>query len=96
MEDSFVGKLISLINIGKEIEEKLRAVGINTADELRKVGSKEAFFRLKMQYPNVCLVHLYTLEGAIFGIPFNQLSEEMKRDLKEYGDGLKQVGKERE
>jgi len=84
-----MGELTSLMNIGKEIKEKLRAVGINTADELRKIGSREAFFRLKMQYPNVCLVHLYTLEGAILGIPYNQLPEEMKRDLKEYGDGLK-------
>lgn len=31
----------------------------------------------------VCLVHLYTLEGAITNTGFNCLSEEKKKELKE-------------
>ena len=76
-------------NIGKEIEKKLKSIEICSAEELKRAGSKEAFFRLKTRYPNVCLVHLYTLQGAIDDIEYNQLSEETKRDLKEFSDKLK-------
>ena len=44
---------------------KLAAVGIDTPDKLREAGSTEAFFRLKVVFPEICLVHLYALEGAI-------------------------------
>lgn len=81
--------LTTMINIGKEMASKLKSVDINTAEELIDVGSKEAFFRLKTKYPQVCLVHLYTLEGAIQNIEFNCLSEETKANLKEFSDSLK-------
>lgn len=81
--------LTAMINIGKEMAGKLKSVDINTAEELVEVGSKEAFFRLKTKYPQVCLVHLYTLEGAIQNVEFNCLSEETKANLKEFSDSLK-------
>ena len=82
-------ELTSLRNIGKKIEKKLKSVDISTAEELRNVGSKEAFCRLKLHYPNVCLVYLYTLEGAISGIEYNQLPEDVKQNLRDYSNGLK-------
>ena len=54
-----------MLNIGKEIEKKLKSIGICSTEELKQTGSKEAFLRLKTRYSNVCLVHLYTLQGAI-------------------------------
>lgn len=60
-----MAELTSMMNIGSEMKKKLFSVGISTAEELIFTGSKEAFSRLKKAYPNVCLVHLYTLEGAI-------------------------------
>ncbi len=82
-------ELISMRNIGKELERKLKIIGINSAEDLKKIGSKEAFFKLKMRFPEVCLVHLYTLEGAITDTDFNKLSEETKKDLKEFSDEWK-------
>ncbi len=82
-------ELNSMLNIGKEIEKKLKSIGICSADELTQTGSKEAFLRLKMRFPNVCLVHLYTLQGAIDNIEYNQLTDEVKRDLKNFSDNLK-------
>ena len=82
-------ELTSMRNIGKEIEKKLKSIEICSAEELKQVGSKEAFFRLKARYSNVCLVHLYTLQGAIDNIEYNQLSEATKRDLNEFSDKLK-------
>ncbi len=81
--------LTSMLNIGKEMERKLISVGIESSEELIETGAKDAFLRLKQKYPNVCLVHLYTLEGAINEIEFNRLSEDKKRELKEFSDFLK-------
>lgn len=78
-----------MMNIGKEMEKKLASVGIESSGKLMEVGAKDAFLRLKQKYPNVCLVHLYTLEGAIQNIEFNSLSEDKKRELKEFSDFLK-------
>ena len=84
-----MAELTAMLNIGKEIEKKLKSIDISSAEELTQIGSKEAFFRLKMRYSNLCLVHLYTLQGAIDNIPYNQLSYEVKRDLKSFSDNLK-------
>lgn len=84
-----MAELNSMLNIGKEIEKKLISVGVDSSEELIQTGSKEAFFRLKLQYSNVCLVHLYTLQGAIDNIEYNQLPEEVKHDLKSFSDNLK-------
>ncbi|MDE6585743.1 MAG: TfoX/Sxy family protein [Clostridia bacterium] len=81
--------LTTLTNIGKEMASKLKSVEINCVEKLIELGSKEAFFRLKTKYPQVCLVHLYTLEGAIENVEFNSLSEETKADLKAFSDSLK-------
>lgn len=83
-----MAKLASMRNIGKEMERKLEAIGIGSAEELIQTGSKEAFLRLKVRFPNVCLVHLYTLQGAIDGIEYNRLTDAVKRDLKRFSDGL--------
>lgn len=82
-------ELTSMQNIGKEMASKLKSVDINTAEELIELGAKEAFCRLKEKYPNVCLVHLYTLEGAIQNVEFNNLSEKTKASLKAFSDSLK-------
>ena len=84
-----MAELTSLRNIGKELERKLKSIGIFTAEELKEAGSKDAFFKLKLHYPNVCLVHLYTLEGAISDVEYNQLPEDVKCTLKEFSDSLK-------
>ena len=84
-----MSELTSLRNIGKELDKKLRSINITTADELKTVGSEEAFVRLKTLYPNVCLVHLYSLEGAIMDVDYNQLSDNVKKRLKEFSDKWK-------
>jgi len=83
-----MSELTTLRNIGKEIEKKLKFIGITTAEELKEVGSNEAFIRLKLHYPNVCLVHLYSLEGAVSDTEYNQLSDDVKKRLKEFSSQL--------
>ncbi len=69
--------------------KKLTSVGIDSAEKLIQTGAKQAFIKLKSAYPQVCLVHLYALEGAIENVEFNALSEDKKRELKELSDFLK-------
>lgn len=84
-----MAELTSMMNIGKEMARKLTSVGIDSAEKLMETGSKQAFLRLKEAYPRVCLVHLYTLEGAVTMTEFNGLSKETKKDLKAFNDSLK-------
>ncbi|MDE6733039.1 MAG: TfoX/Sxy family protein [Oscillospiraceae bacterium] len=84
-----MSELTAMMNIGKEMEIKLISVGIDTPERLIELGSKQAFAKLKEAYPNVCLVHLYTLEGAIYNTEYNRLSEDTKRELKSFSDSLK-------
>lgn len=81
--------LTGLKSIGKEMEKKLNEIGVYTQEDLIEIGSKEAFFRIKELHPEVCLVHLYTLEGAATDTEYNMLSEETKKDLKAFSDLFK-------
>lgn len=73
---------VTTLGLGKTMEKKLHTVGIHTAEELKKTGSREAVFRLKAQYPNTCVVILYHLESAIRGITMQQLDPASKAELK--------------
>lgn len=76
-------------NIGKVVERQLEEVGITTCDQLIEVGSKEAFARIRNIDSSACLNRLYALEGAIQGIRWHYLSQEVKNDLKEYFQRVK-------
>ena len=84
--------LTTMRNIGGEMARKLRAGGIGSREELLEAGAKEAFFRLKIRWPQVCLVHLYALEGAVRDVDFNALPQETKEDLKTFNDYLRNGG----
>ena len=81
--------LQSLKNIGPELERKLTSVGISTAEELKSIGSEEAYFRMKLTYPSVCLVYLQALEGAVSDTAYNKLPEDVMKRLKAFSDNLK-------
>lgn len=81
--------LTSMMNIGREMERKLISVGIGCAEELLAVGAREAYRRLKERYSNVCLVHLYTLEGAVQNREYNSFSRETRAELKAFSDSCK-------
>ena len=65
-----MAELTSMMNIGKEMARKLDSVGIGSAEELVRLGAEQAFLKVKERYPNVCLVHLYALEGAVCNVEF--------------------------
>lgn len=75
---------VTSLGLGRTMEKKLHSVGIHSAEELVEIGSKQAVFRLKAQYPNTCVVILYHLEAAIRGMEIKQLSDTCKTELKTY------------
>jgi len=81
-------ELSTMKNLGPVMTQKLNAVGIMSAEELVRIGSKEAFLRMKTAYPNVCHIHLYVLQGAIDNVLFNLLAADVKAELKAFSDGL--------
>ena len=77
--------LSGLPNIEKKLEEKLILLGITSVSDLNYVGSKEAYARMKLIFPqDAGLTLLYALEGAIRGINWQFLKEEIKSDLKKF------------
>lgn len=79
-----MGELSKLPNIGKTVEEQLNQVGINTADELKGIGAKEAWLKIQKIDESACIHRLMALEGAIRGVKKAMLPDEVKADLKEF------------
>lgn len=79
-----MGKLSELPNIGAELERQLNDVGIFTAEELKSVGSREAWTRIYIYDPSACVNRLMALEGAIRGVRWHYLDAETKEELKEF------------
>lgn len=75
---------LSSLGFGKTMEKKLHSVGIHSAEQLTEMGSRQALFRLKAQYPNTCAVILYYLEAAIRGVSIKELDAACKSELKTY------------
>ncbi len=81
--------LSSLPNVGKVLEQNLIAIGIKTPEQLREIGSKEAFVRIRLQTdPGACLHMLYGIEGAVRGVRDTLLSAETKQELKAFYNAL--------
>ena len=79
-----MGELSKLPNIGKKVEEQLIQVGIASADDLKRIGAKEAWLKIQEIDESACIHRLMALEGAIQGVKKTMLSDETKADLKEF------------
>ena len=79
-----MGELSKLPNIGKVLEEQLNDVGINIIDEMIDIGSKEAWLKIKEIDESACINRLMALEGAIQNIRWHDLSENDKKNLKDF------------
>ena len=79
-----MAELSKLPNIGKKVEEQLLQVGINSADELMRIGAKAALLKIQEIDESACINRLMALEGAIQGVKKTMLSDDVKADLKEF------------
>lgn len=79
-----MGELSKLPNIAAKLEAQLAHAGITTEEDLRKVGSREAWLRILADDPSACLMRLSALEGAIQGMRWHYLDDETKKSLKAF------------
>ena len=82
--DEFMGELTKLPNIAAKLESQLADVGITTIEQLKQVGSREAWLRILFRDPSACIMRLSALEGAIQGMRWHYLDDETKKSLKEF------------
>jgi len=76
-------ELTSLPNIGKEMKKQLNAIGINTPEVLVATGSREAWLRIRA-IETAFYNRLCGLEGAIQGIRWHYLDDNLKKELKSF------------
>ena len=60
-----MGELSKLPNIGPKVEEQLQEVGITTYEQLKEMGSQQAWLKIKAIDDSACMHRLLALEGAI-------------------------------
>lgn len=77
-------ELSTLPNIGKTVEQQLNEVEIETIKQLNEAGSRQAWLRIKSIDDSACINRLYALEGAVQGIRWHNLPQEVKDELKEF------------
>ena len=86
-------QISDLPNIGKELERRLQVAGVNSADELKTIGSCKAFQLLHAIDINSCINTLFALEGAVQEIRWHDLDPSKKQELKDFYQLLKKSGK---
>ena len=84
-----MGELSKLPNIGADTERLLNETGIETAEQLRETGSKQAWLNIQAIDPSACYLRLCGLEGAIRNIPKKELPEDVKKELKDFYNAFK-------
>lgn len=84
-----MGELSKLINIGNNLEAQLNELGIETFEQLKEIGSTQAWLDIYSIDTSACINRLYALEGAIQGIRWHNLSNEVKNELKEFYNTVK-------
>lgn len=76
--------LSQLVNIGQKLEQQLREIGVDTPEKLKLQGSKACWLEIKHLDASACYNRLCALEGAIQGVRWHKLPDEVKQELKEF------------
>lgn len=80
-----------LRNVGPKLASKLIEAGIDSPDQLRKLGAKKAFSMMYAtgdSYGDYNAAYLYALEGAIRNCDWLEIPEEIKQEYREYAQNL--------
>lgn len=78
--------LSSLKNIGPTIQKRLQEIGINTKDDLKRIGPVLAYQKIQSKNPEktipICY-YLYSLQGALDNKHWDNISQKKKQKLLE-------------
>ena len=76
--------LSSLKNIGPTIQKRLQEIGINSKNDLKKIGPVTAYQKIQSKNPEktipVCY-YLYSLQGALDNKHWDDISQKKKQKL---------------
>ena len=74
-------ELLQLKNLGMASVNILQAIGIRSYEDLKAIGSIQAYIKIKSRGINVSKVMLYALEGALLDQHWNELDADHKQSL---------------
>lgn len=82
-------KLTDMPNIGPVLAGNLEKIGVATPEQLRRMGAREAFLRIRAEVDSgACLHQLEALAGAAEGVRKSLLPEQIKEELKTWYHAL--------
>lgn len=88
-------ELAQLRNIGPTVRKRLNELGVYTRADLQRIGAVKAYKRICENYPNqtipVCY-YLYSLQGALNDVHWDELSETLKDELYAEAKGFRRGG----
>ncbi len=87
--DQGMTAISSIRNLGPSFEEALNKVGIDTAEDLRKIGADAAYRKLLLAGGRPHFIGYYVLHMALQGRPWNDCKGEEKKQLRKQFDALK-------
>jgi DNA transformation protein and related proteins len=73
--------LAQLPNLGPKSQAMLARAGITSVDELRRIGAVGAYARVRRAGAGASLNLLWALEGALTGLPWQQVAREHRTSL---------------
>lgn len=73
--------IAALPGLGPRSAAMLAEAGIRTVAELRSLGAVAAFARVRRVVPGASLNLLWALEGALTGLPWQQVAREHRTSL---------------
>lgn len=71
----------ALPNLGPKSQAILAAAGVDSVETLRRLGSVAAYALAKQVSENVSLNLLWALEGALTGLPWQEVAREHRTSL---------------
>lgn len=83
-----MSELQKLPGIGPYLSSRLTEAGITSAEQLREAGVKDAFLRVRALYPDLCMMSLYAMAGAVSGKPRGALTDGEKKELRAFFHSL--------
>jgi DNA transformation protein and related proteins len=73
--------IADLPNLGAKSRQVLARVGIGSIAQLRRVGAVAAYANAKREHAGVSLNLLWALEGALTGLPWQEVAREHRTSL---------------
>ena len=73
--------LRSQLNLGPKSQQMLALAGVTTLAQLQALGAAATFSRVKRTGANASLNLLWALEGALLGLPWQEVAREHRTRL---------------